>query len=128
MIIKSLDHLLSVTDPFGFLSVSQGLGNPSQMKTFRPKPFVQVGSRLWRDPQESRKSASCCMWVPLEAISENFIETGRKQSSGPLFIGKILSLSPNFPYPKENLNFLHRSLVADISQAIKDYQELGCHL
>jgi hypothetical protein len=36
------------------------------------------------------------MWVPLEAISENFIETGGRRSSGPLFIGKIFSPSPNF--------------------------------
>jgi hypothetical protein len=47
------------------------------MKASHPKPFVQVGNHcLWRDTQGRRKSASCCMRVSLEAISENFIETG----------------------------------------------------
>jgi hypothetical protein len=55
------------------------------------------------------------MSVPLEAIRENFIEIGGRWSFGPLFIGKILSPSPNFPHPKEDLTFLHRSLVLDIS-------------
>jgi hypothetical protein len=32
------------------------------------------------------------MWVSLEAINENFIETGGGWPSGPLFIGKISSL------------------------------------
>jgi hypothetical protein len=61
------------------------------------------------------------MWVPLEAISDNFIETGGRWSSGPLFIGMIFS--PNVPHPKEDLSFLHRSLVVDISSEIGDYQE-----
>jgi hypothetical protein len=55
------------------------------------------------------------MWVALAAISENFIEAGSRWSSGPLFIGKIFSLSPNFPHPKEDLSFLRHSLVVDIS-------------
>jgi hypothetical protein len=68
------------------------------------------------------------MWVPLEAISKTFIETGGRWSSGPRFIGKICSPSPNFPHPKGDLNFLHRSLVVDISEAIRDYQKPECHL
>jgi hypothetical protein len=55
------------------------------------------------------------MWVPLEAINENFIETGGRWSSGPLVIGKIFSPSPKLPHPKEDLSFPHRSLVVDIS-------------
>jgi hypothetical protein len=55
------------------------------------------------------------MWVPLKTISENYIETGGRWSSWPLFIEKIFSLSPNFSHPKEGLGFLHRSLVIDIS-------------
>jgi hypothetical protein len=58
------------------------------------------------------------MWVPLEAINENFIETGGRWSSGPLFIEKIFSPSPNFSHPKEDLGFLHRSLVVDISEGL----------
>jgi hypothetical protein len=53
------------------------------------------------------------MWVPLKAISENFIEAGGGSYSGPLFIGKIFSL--NFPYPKEDVSFLHHSLAMYIS-------------
>jgi hypothetical protein len=62
------------------------------------------------------------MWVPLDAVSENFIETGGRWSSGPLFIGKSFLPSPNFPHPKEDLSFLHRGLAGDISCAIGDYQ------
>jgi hypothetical protein len=125
MIIKSPGHFLNVTDPVGFLSVNQALENLSQMKTFPPKPFVQVNNCcLWRDPQRSRKPANCCTWVSLEAIGENFIETGDRSSSGPLFIAKIFSPSLNFPRPKKDLSFLHRSLVVEISYAIRDYQEL----
>jgi hypothetical protein len=65
------------------------------------------------------------MWVPLEATSENFIQTSGRWSSGPPFIGKIFSPSSNFSHPKENLSFPHRSLVVDISEAIRDYQEPG---
>jgi hypothetical protein len=116
MIIKNPDHFLSVTDPVVFLRTNQGIGNLSQMKTVHPKPFVQVSNnRLWRDPQGSRKSASYCIWVPLEAMSEDFIETGSRWSSGPLFIGKIFSPEPNFPHAKERLSYLHRNVVVDIS-------------
>jgi hypothetical protein len=67
-------------------------------------------------------------WVPLEAKSDNFVEIGGRRSSEPLFIGKVFSPSPNFPHPKEYLSFLHHSLVGDISQAIRGYQEPGCPL
>jgi hypothetical protein len=68
------------------------------------------------------------MWVSLEAIRENCIKTGGRWPSGPLFIGRIFSPSPNFPHPKENLSFLHRSLMVDISEAIRVYQEPGSPL
>jgi hypothetical protein len=45
------------------------------------------------------------MWVLLEAISDNFIETVDNWSSESLFIRKIFSPSPNFPHPKEDLSF-----------------------
>jgi hypothetical protein len=61
-------------------------------------------------------------------MSKNFIEPNGRWPSGPLFVGKIFSPSPNFPHPKEDLGFLHRSLVVDISEAIRDYQKLGCPL
>jgi hypothetical protein len=50
-----------------------------------------------------------------------FIETGGKWSSARLFIRKIFSPSPNFPHPKGDLRFLHRSLAIDISEGIRDY-------
>jgi hypothetical protein len=68
------------------------------------------------------------MWVPLEVVSENFIDTGGRWSYEPLCTVKILSPLPNFPHPKEDLSFLHRSLVVDISSAITDSQEPGCSL
>jgi hypothetical protein len=55
------------------------------------------------------------MFLPPEAICENFIETVGGQSSGSLFIGRIFSPSQNFPHSKEDLSFLHRSLVVDLS-------------
>jgi hypothetical protein len=65
------------------------------------------------------------MWVPLEAITEPFSETGGRWLSRPFFTGKIFSPLPNFPHPRD-LSFLHHSLVVDISSAIRDYQEPGC--
>jgi hypothetical protein len=126
MVIKSLDHFLSVTDPVGFLRVSQGMKNPSQMKTFHSKPFVQVGNNgLLRDPQGSRKSASCCMWVSIKAINTKFIEIG--WSSGPLLIGNIFSASPNLPHPKKPEFFSSQScgrhFVGD-----QEFPSAGCPL
>jgi hypothetical protein len=59
------------------------------------------------------------MRVPLQMIIENFIDTGCRWSSGHLFIGKIFSPSPNLPYSKEDLGFLYRGVVVDISLAIR---------
>jgi hypothetical protein len=61
------------------------------------------------------------MWVPLEATSENFIETGGRWSSRLLLVGKMFSPSPIFPSPKEDLSFLYCRLVGDISSAIRDF-------
>jgi hypothetical protein len=41
------------------------------------------------------------MWVPLDEISENFIETGGRWSSEHFFIGKTFSRSPHFLHPKK---------------------------
>jgi hypothetical protein len=66
MVFQIPDHFLRVTDPIGFLAVNQGIGNPSQMKKFHPKPFVKVSNNcLWQDLQGSGKSARYRMWVPL---------------------------------------------------------------
>jgi hypothetical protein len=101
------------------------MGNLSQMKIFHPKPFAQVSNgRVWQDTQGSRKFASCCMWVPLEVISENFIETGGMWSSGPLFIGNLLALA-ELPPPKKDLSFLYRSPVVDIPKRSGIINELN---
>jgi hypothetical protein len=54
------------------------------------------------------------MWVSLEAISENFIETGGGWLPGFLAIVSIFSPSSNFPNPKKDLALLHRCLVIHI--------------
>jgi hypothetical protein len=106
MTIKSPDHFLSVTDSVRFLRVNQGIGSPSSMKSFHPKLFVQVGNNLlWRGPQGSRKSASYCMWVPIEAITENFMGTsGRWSSRASLHRKDLLTLAELSP-PKRRLEF-----------------------
>lgn len=99
---KSFNNLLSASESFGLSPVSQGMWNPSQMKAFHPKHFMQVGNHcLWRGTEGHRRSASCCMWVSLEAISESFMETGGGWSFGHLFIGKIFSSSSNCLNPKK---------------------------
>jgi hypothetical protein len=85
MIVKSLDYRLSLSEPLGLLIVSQDIGKQSQMKAFHPRPFVHVDNHcLWRNAHGRRKPASCCMWVSLRAVSENFKETDAECSSGSL--------------------------------------------
>jgi hypothetical protein len=55
---------------------------------------------LWLDAEGRHTSASWYMWVSIEAMNENTIETGLQWSSGPLFIGKIFCPSSNFRTPK----------------------------
>jgi hypothetical protein len=115
MIVKSLDYRLSLSEPLGLLMVSQDIGKQSQMKVFHPKPFMHVDNHcLWRDVHGRRKPASCCMWVSLGAVSENFNETDAEWSSG------CLSLSERFFLPcrtfssQQNLIFRHHHLAVRI--------------
>jgi hypothetical protein len=61
------------------------------------------------------------MWISLEAVSKNVIETGSRRFSGSLFIREVISPSSDFCDPEKYFGFLHCFLSVNIAEVSRDF-------